>query len=80
MDHIFTSPKDTQPKVTLAYRLLVVAPAKIRNQSNLMLIYGVIPYTFARHFPSLVLSLRKGNHHRTTISLCTTMMYPQDIE
>jgi hypothetical protein len=34
MDHIHLATKVSKPKVTLAYRLLVAAPATMTNQSN----------------------------------------------
>jgi hypothetical protein len=35
MDHIHLAIKVSKPKATLAYRLLVAAPATMTNQSNL---------------------------------------------
>jgi hypothetical protein len=89
MDHIHLAIKVSIQKVSLAYRLLVVVPAKLTNQSNLyydkdytrygVTRYGVVRYTFTRRFLLHRTVTTQGySSPRNNLGPCNTTMYPQD--
>jgi hypothetical protein len=90
MDLIHLAIKVSKPKVTLAYRLLVAAPATMRYQSNLcydkeytrygVTWYGVVRCTFIRRFLLHPITTQGYSSPNDNLGLCTTTMYPQEID
>jgi hypothetical protein len=84
------SHKGKHQKVSLAYRLLVAVPAKVKNQSKPIYYdkentrygvtrYGVVRYTFTRRFILHRTVTTQGySSPNDNIGPCTTTMYPQD--
>jgi hypothetical protein len=91
MDLIHLAIKVSKPKVTLAYHLLVAAPATMTNQSNLcydkkytrygVTQYGEVRCTFIRRFLLHRTVTTQGySSLNDNLGPCTTMMYPQEID
>jgi hypothetical protein len=91
MDLIHLAIKVSKPKITLAYRFLVAAPAMMTNQSNLcydkkynryeVTWYGVLRCTYIRRFLlHRTVTTQRYSSPNDNLGPCTTTMYPQEID
>jgi hypothetical protein len=91
MDLIHLAIKVSKPKATLAYRLLVAAPATMTNQFNLcydkeytlygVTRYGVVRCTFIHRFLLHRTVTTQGySSPNDNLGPCTTTMYSQEID